>query len=917
MSEKKQTTLEDFLFENINQEKINEKNESKVKQEKKNEINQDEKKQQEQIEENLSLFTQKTIKTPKNEKQLFLLDVQYSPGKNKALLKLIDTKTNDIYYWIDNTGHKPYLITNLKPEEILTIKEVSKSKNFIGIEKITRKNLLYDKTYDMTRVIGSNPLAIGGRHDSFRQFINPSYEADIRYHLNYICDLGLTPGTFLDFENGYPKQALSKIDKKMEHEIEQEFQNESEEEKQLLKEYMPLLFSPMPSILRAAIDIEVEPEQGRMPNLVEAKQPIISIALADTKEKRIVWVLERKGMSTELNKDEKSQVLFFKHEKDMLISFFSIIPNYPIILTFNGDNFDIPYLIKRAINLGIEEDKIPFEIRNKEGLIKKGGVHVDLYQFFKQAAIKVYAFGNAYESASLDELAHALLGEQKVEINKQFGTIQIAKLVEYNIKDAELTLGLTTFNNGLVMNLIFTLQRITKMPLHDFIRNTVSTWIRNWFIFEHRKSHLLVPNKEDILSLKGTISTKATIKGKKYQGAIVIQPSAGIWWNVYVMDFASLYPSLIKVKNLSYETINCTHKECQQNRVPETTHWICTKKRGFVSTLVGFIRDIRVNWFKPKSKDKNLPEKVRQQYNVIQASLKVLINASYGVLGAEYFSFYCPPVAESTAAFARFAITKTKEFCEKELGLKVLYGDTDSVFLLNPSPEQIKKLEEWSKKELNIDLGIDYIFKYVVLSDRKKNYFGVTKNGKIIVKGLLGKKRNTPPLVRKVFNNVLEILKKVENEEDLEKAKKQIINEIRNLLKTIKSYNFELEDIAINQTISQNPRNYKAWTPVLQALAQLITQGEEGQNLGEGTNIAYVPVKPFRINISPDNKILPKKYWGTQICTVKPIQLVRKKQEIDLTKIIETVQSTFAQILETLGISWDEIEGTQSIDQWF
>ena len=301
---------------------------------------------------------------------------------------------------------------------------------------------------------------------------------------------------------------------------------------------------------------------------------------------------------------------------------------------------------------------------------------------------------------------------------------------------------------------------------------------------------------------------------------------------------------------------------------------------------------------------------------MIQASLKVLINASYGVLGAEYFSFYCPPVAESTAAFARFAITKTKEFCEKQLGLKVLYGDTDSVFLLNPTKQQIKQLEEWSKKELNIELGIDYVFKYVVLSGRKKNYFGVTENGKVIVKGLLGKKRNTPPIVRKVFNNVLEILKKVNNEEDLENAKNQIINEVRKLLKKVKKYDFNLQEIAINQTISQNPKHYKAWTPVLQALAQLANDENKIDMLGEGTNIEYVPVKPFRINIA-NKKILPERYTGTQICTVKPVELVRNKQEIDISKIIETIQSTFAQILETLDISWDEIEGTQSIDQWF
>lgn len=651
-----------------------------------------------------------------------------------------------------------------------------------------------------------------------------------------------------------------------------------------------------------------------MPNVVGAEQTIISIALTDTLGNKIAWVLLRKKENS-LSLNDNVVIRTFHSERELIRDFFSIISRYPIVVTFNGDNFDIPYLIRRALKLDLGENEIPFEIKNKEGYCKNGAVHLDLYQFFKQAAIKVYAFGNAYDSASLDELSTVLLGKQKIEFEGTIEGLALDKLLEYNLKDAELTLELTRFNNNLVMDLIWTLMRITKMPIHDFIRNTVSTWIRNWFIFEHRKKKLLIPNRSDILSLKGSTSTTAIIKGKKYQGAIVITPQAGIWWNVHVMDFASLYPSLIKVRNLSYETINCPHQDCQENVVPGTTHWVCAKKQGFMSALVGFIRDVRVNWFKPKTKDKNLPQRVRDQYNVIQASLKVLINAAYGVFGAEYFSFYCPPVAESTAALARFAISKTKEYCENVLGLQVIYGDTDSVFLLNPSDEAVKRLKEWSRKELQVDLGTDYVFRYVVLSERKKNYFGVTNDGKIIVKGLLGKKRNTPPIVRKAFQKVLDILRNIHSEKDFESAREKIISEIRVLIKKIKSLDFNIEEIAINQTVSQSLRNYKAWTPVLQAIAQLFSDKDTTRQLGEGATIFFVPVRPFRFNVTADT--IPKQFQGTQTCSVKPIEHIKKLDEIDTEKIIEHVRSTFSQILETLEISWDEIQGVQSIDQFF
>ena len=98
-----------------------------------------------------------------------------------------------------------------------------------------------------------------------------------------------------------------------------------------------------------------------------------------------------------------------------------------------------------------------------------------------------------------------------------------------------------------------------------------------------------------------------------------------------------------------------------------------------------------MKWYKPKSKDKTLPADVRNWYSVIQSALKVILNASYGVFGAESFDLYCPPVAEATAAIGRHSLTQIIEKA-RQLGIEVVYGDTDSVFLKNPTEEQIQEL---------------------------------------------------------------------------------------------------------------------------------------------------------------------------------------------------------------------------------
>ena len=189
--------------------------------------------------------------------------------------------------------------------------------------------------------------------------------------------------------------------------------------------------------------------------------------------------------------------------------------------------------------------------------------------------------------------------------------------------------------------------------------------------------------------------------------------------------------------------------------------------------LIGSLRDLRVNYYKNLSKNQSLSEEQRQQYTVVSQALKVILNASYGVMGAEIFPLYFLPAAESTTATGRHIILDTIKQCQ-ELDVQVLYGDTDSLFIKNPTPEQIEKIIEWTKNEYGVELEVDKEYRYVVLSNRKKNYLGVTKSGKVDVKGLTGKKSHTPSFIKTLFYELLDILSVVQNVEDFEKAKKQI-----------------------------------------------------------------------------------------------------------------------------------------------
>jgi len=443
------------------------------------------------------------------------------------------------------------------------------------------------------------------------------------------------------------------------------------------------------------------------------------------------------------------------------------------------------------------------------------------------------------------------------------------------------------------MKLILVLARISSMPMEDVSRQGVSRWIRNFMHREHRRKNMLIPNAEDILVEKGKTATKAIIKGKKYKGAIVVEPVQGVHFNVAVMDFPSLYPSIIKVWNLGYQSIRCPHPECRNNLIPDTPHWVCTKKRALESLLIGSLRDLRVRWYKPKSKDKTLPAELRSWYKVIQGAIKVILNASYGVFGAESFNLYCPPVAEATAAIGRHSIMQIINKT-KDLNIQVLYGDTDSVFLKNPSEEQIKELARWTEQELKMSLDVDKVYRYAVFSSRKKNYLGVLEDGSVDVKGLTGKKRHIPLFIKKAFNTMKERLAQVKTPADFQAAKKDIREIVRDCYTRLKRREWEsLSELAFNVVLGEAPERYTKTTPQHVKAAKVLQK--RGMEVKAGDLISFV-------------KVIKEPH-------VKPVELATKN-EIDVDKYIAYLHSTFDQVLDALGLDFDEIIGLTKLERF-
>jgi len=848
---------------------------------------------------------------PENLPLSYLVSATYEGKTGKALIKLYEPVSGKIYFWYENAGHMPYCLTNLSPYELEKINRLMQHPGFDHFEIVEKIDPLSDRDVKVTKIVARDPLAIGGRPKGCIRDIIPEdfptvsetpisqeeirvWESKIRYYQSYIYDRRLLPGMLYEVKKGdlAPKN-LEEAEKMVRH-IREIFRDATDEELQFIEQWARLLEYPAPKFHRTALDIEVyTPIPTRMPDPREAAYQVVCASLYGSDGQKRVLLLKREGVregTERLSADVAIE--YFDSEENLIRAVFEALWSYPFVITFNGDDFDLCYLAYRALNLGFRRDEIPIEVGRRVCLLKYG-VHIDLYKFFFNRSIQIYAFNNRYRDVTLDDVGKALIGMEKIRLERGIGELAYTELAQYCFRDAEIAFNLTSFEDELVMKLILVLARISSMPMEDVSRQGVSRWIRNFMHREHRRRNMLIPNAEDILAVKGKTVTKAIIKGKKYKGAIVVEPVPGVHFNVSVMDFPSLYPSIIKVWNLGYQSILCHHQECRDNLIPDTPHWVCTKKRALESLLIGSLRDLRVQWYKPKSKDKALSAELRSWYNIIQGALKVILNASYGVFGAETFDLYCPPVAEATASVGRHSITQILNEA-KQLNIQVLYGDTDSIFLKNPSKEQIGELAQWTEHELKMSLDVDKVYRYSVFSSRKKNYLGVLEDGSVDVKGLTGKKRHIPMFIKKAFDRMKERLAMVKTPGDFEKAKKDISEIIHDCYIRLKRREWEsLSELAFNVVLGEEPERYTKTTPQHVKAARTLKEG--GMELKAGDLISFV-------------KVVKEPH-------VKPVELATKN-EIDVDKYIGYLHSTFDQVLDALGLDFNEIIGLTKLERF-
>jgi len=421
----------------------------------------------------------------------------------------------------------------------------------------------------------------------------------------------------------------------------------------------------------------------------------------------------------------------------------------------------------------------------------------------------------------------------------------------------------------------FLLSRIANLPLDRTYRNySVSDWIRSMLNTYYRKRNILIPNPEE-LTLGDT--------RKQVTGALAIGPQPGTYFNMHVLDFESLYPGCIDVFNLSYETIQCSHAECLSNQVPsQPTLHVCKKRRGIYSALVGAIRDLRLQIYKPRTKQ---TQSIDSGGIAASRLLKLFLVSCYGVT-IRIRGLASPLLGEAITAYGRHVLQSTWELASG-MDLRPRYGDTDSVFLDNPSREGASRLIQEVGSRFRLELAYDRVYSVCVLSTIKA-YFGILPNGEPEVKGLAIAKSNSPRFFQQTFQQCLaKLAEGRRSSSDFETAKRQLPGIIADAVRSLRDRAVSLADLEYRVELREDPKEKLTSKRLAQPYQAAWLLMKRGKMPTRRESVGFVKVIPFSLE-------------GRHL-TVKPTSQATPK-EIDVNDYTISLYASLSQVFGPMNI---------------
>ncbi len=578
------------------------------------------------------------------------------------------------------------------------------------------------------------------------------------------------------------------------------------------------------------LDIETARTEKGFEDPVEANNPILSISVYDSFNKayRQWWVSESSS------------------EKNLLERFIHYIKwtNPDMLVAWNGDGFDFPLLINRMKKVGLNPNRLgrgvgevkAFKIANRTITKCHGRILFDLMHAYK----KMHS-NEGRESWALDYISrYEGLGgkeEYKGELDELFKK-DIDKFISYNKRDVEL---LVLLNEKL--GIVDFFDEVRRLCCCQFVDVFMNSKMADCLCLRYAREHKFVLPR-------ATSQMKET-----FEGGFVHSSEPKLHKNIAVMDMKSLYPSIMIGFNVSYETLLSTKdNEC----INIDNKYFIKREPGIIPSIVKPLLMKRKEVVKKmKETDKDIME--YKSLWQTQYALKVIANSFYGVLGFRMFRLYNNRAASAVTYIARKIIKEVHEWFEDK-GFKVVYGDTDSVFI-EMGDKSIEDLIQLNK-DINIyfkeyflkydipdennifKLEFEKIYKTVLFKKKadgtgaKKRYAGriIWEDGDVVDKfsvvGFESKRSDSPQVGRDLIKKVLRMICYETSKEDIYKY----IEEFKIKVRT----EFTAEQIGLPIGITKPLEQY---ANQIHARAARLANEKHNAQIKGGDKIKYLYVK--------------------------------------------------------------------------
>ena len=765
----------------------------------------------------------------------WLLDVTYGVVGNTPELRLFGITNNDKRVLVLDRSFRPYfyVLPSGDPSTVLANIKRKLEGRVLGVELVKRR--LFGGEVDAIKVTATIPEKVRELREIAAEIpgVKDVLEADIRFSQRYLLDMGVKPSNWVVVDQCEEVKGNYQVD----------LVCLAKTRPRMIEEHK------LPNFRILALDIEVYNPRG-MPN--PDRDPIIIISTM-TKED---------GIKMFVADDSKNDAKIIREFVDYLRKY-----DPDIIVGYNNNGFDWPYLVNRSSRVGVKltisRMGNPPEPSVYGHWSVIGRANVDLYNFIEEMGeIKVKSLDRAAEFLGVMRRDERVLipGHRIYEYWDDKSKRDL--LLRYARDDVVSTYGLAEK----LLPFAIQLSSISGLPLDQVGASSVGARVEWMIFYEAVKRGELAPNREER-------------PYETYKGAVVLEPRPGLHEDIAVIDFSSMYPSIMMKYNVSPDTL--VIGDCNDCYVaPENNYRFRKTPEGLYPGLLRVLVESRR---KVRELMKNYPENSPDWVllNERQRALKVMANAMYGYCGWLGARWYRREVAEAVTAWGR-NLLKTVIEKARSLGLPIIYGDTDSLFVKNIG-DKVDALINYINNELGFDVKVDKVYRRVLFTEAKKRYVGLTIDGEVDIVGFEAVRGDWAEVAKDVQENVAEIVLKTG---DVGKA----VAYVKSVIDKLRAFQFDIDDVIIWKTLDKSLNEYKVLTPHVAAAKQLI---EAGYKVGKGDMVGYVIVKG----------------GGAKLAyKVKPYILIKDIREIDVDYYIEKqVIPAAMRILEVLGVKESQL----------